>query len=265
MSETFPSDTTIPTAIVPSPNHGERRGVSRPHLIILHYTGMRDAAEALARLCSPASEVSAHYMIFEDGGLVQCVPESRRAWHAGSSFWAGATDINSRSIGIEIANPGHEHGYVAFPEKQIESVIALCRDIMSRTGISAPHVLAHSDVAPTRKMDPGENFPWQTLHDHGIGDWAQPSPVRPPKTLTTAMKGDRVAGLQRDLARYGYEIDVTGDYDEQTSAVVRAFQRHFRPALIDGNADGGTQAMLTALLGGHGKVDRFGGFPAPPR
>ncbi len=266
MTETFKPDTTLPARVVASPNHGERVGVERPTLIILHYTGMQDAAEALARLCSPASEVSAHYMICEDGDIVQSVPEARRAWHAGASAWAGATDINSRSIGIEIANPGHEHGYVSFPDAQIKSVIALCRDIMFRNRILPQHVLAHSDVAPTRKMDPGEKFPWHRLHDEGIGDWAQPSLTRAaPKKITPTSRPERIIALQNDLASYGYDIRANGRYDEQTSAVVRAFQRHFRPALVDGIADAGTQAMLAALLNKSGQSDGISNARLPPR
>jgi N-acetylmuramoyl-L-alanine amidase len=265
MTETFKPDTTLPVRIAASPNHGERIGVERPSLIILHYTGMQDAHEALARLCSPASEVSAHYMIFEDGDIAQSVPEARRAWHAGASSWAGATDINSHSIGIEIANPGHEHGYVSFPDAQIKSVIALCRDIMLRNRILPQHVLAHSDIAPTRKMDPGEKFPWQWLHDEGIGDWAQPAPARAHKKITPTSRAERIAALQHDLARYGYDIRTSGCYDDQTSAVVRAFQRHFRPISVDGIADAGTQAMLAALIEKHSKVDRISDTGLPLR
>ncbi len=246
MSEPFPPDAALPLRLQPSPNHGERRGGARPDMILLHYTGMPDAAEAIARLCSPASEVSAHYVVLEDGGIVQCVAEARRAWHAGPSTWGGVTDINSHAIGIEIANPGHEHGYLPFPDAQIAAVIALCRDILARHRIPPHRVLAHSDVAPTRKMDPGEKFPWERLHEAGIGDWTQPIATHA-RALQPGACGRRVAALQQDLAAYGYGIDVTARYDEQTGAVVRAFQRHFRPHRVDGIADAGTQAMLAGL------------------
>lgn len=247
MMAMFQPDTSLPAAVMPSPNHGERQGVVAPDMIILHYTGMPRADEALERLCSAASEVSAHYMIFEDGRIVQCVPEGRRAWHAGASFWAGASDLNSHSIGIEIDNPGHEYGYVTFPDRQIDAVIALCRDVIARRRIDPRRVLAHSDVAPTRKMDPGEKFPWQKLFGAGIGDWAQPAPKRR-RTITPASDADTIRAWQRDLARYGYDAPATGIYDEHTAAVVRAFQRHFRPKRVDGVADAGTQAMLEGLL-----------------
>jgi N-acetylmuramoyl-L-alanine amidase len=144
-------------AVIPSPNHDERKlGVD---LLLLHYTGMKTAADARARLIDPAAKVSSHYLVDEDGGIAQLVPEARRAWHAGLSSWKSVTDINSCSVGIEIVNPGHEFGYRDFPEAQIEAVIALCRDIVARHSIPARRVLAHSDVAPARKEDPGERFP----------------------------------------------------------------------------------------------------------
>ena len=145
----------------------------RPDMILLHYTGMFDASVALDRLCTAGSEVSAHYLVLEDGHVIQMVPEGRRAWHAGASFWGGETDINSCSIGIEIANPGHDYGYPDFPKRQIAAVTALCRGIQTRNTIRPERVLAHSDVAPSRKNDPGEKFPWQTLWDFGrraLGD-----------------------------------------------------------------------------------------------
>ncbi len=147
-----------------SPNHGERVGVTGPDSIILHYTGMPDGDGALAWLCNPASQVSCHYFVREDGRILQLVPEARRAWHAGRSVWAGKTDMNSHSIGIEIANPGHDGGSPPFPAVQIDAVVALCRDLCARHQIPAPRVLAHSDIAPARKADPGEKFPWRTLH-----------------------------------------------------------------------------------------------------
>ena len=164
----FQPDSFVVAEVRPSPNHDERKLDRKPDLILLHYTGMQTGAAALERLCSAESKVSSHYVVFEDGRIVQCVPEERRAWHAGVSFWAGETDINSCSIGIEIVNPGHEFGYVDFPLRQIAAVISLCKSIITRRGpIAADRVLAHSDVAPTRKQDPGEKFPWALLHEFG--------------------------------------------------------------------------------------------------
>ena len=173
----FRPDSCVVAEVKASPNHGERKGGAKPDMIVLHYTGMRDAKLALEHLCSPLSEVSAHYVVMEDGHIVQCVPESRRAWHAGVSSWAGETDINSCSIGIEIANPGHDYGYPDFPRRQTAAMIALCRSILTRHRIPANRVLGHSDVAPSRKKDPGEKFPWRLLHDSGIGLWVKPAPI----------------------------------------------------------------------------------------
>ncbi len=163
----FRPDSCVVAEVKASPNHGERKGDAKPDMIVLHYTGMRDSKLALEHLCSPLSEVSAHYVVMEDGHIVQCVPESRRAWHAGVSSWAGETDVNSCSIGIEIANPGHDYGYPDFPRRQIAATIALCRSIFTRHRIPADRVVAHSDIAPTRKKDPGEKFPWRLFHDFG--------------------------------------------------------------------------------------------------
>jgi N-acetylmuramoyl-L-alanine amidase len=243
----FPPDPRLPVDIVPSPNHSERRDGARPDMILLHYTGMPDAAAALARLCDPASEVSAHYLVFEDGRIVQSVPEARRAWHAGSSDWAGVTDNNSRSIGVEIANPGHDHGYRDFPPAQIEAVIALCRDIIARRGIRPERVLGHSDIAPLRKQDPGERFPWAALHAAGIGHWVEPAPLTAGEALRPGATGTAVAALQRALHDYGYGVEITAAYDALTEAVVRAFQQHFRPARVDGIADPSTLDTLQRL------------------
>ena len=173
----FRPDSCVVAEVKASPNHGERKGGAKPDMIVLHYTGMRDSKLALEHLCSPLSEVSAHYVVMEGGHIVQCVPESRRAWHAGASSWDGETDINSCSIGIEIANPGHDYGYPDFPRRQIAAAIALCRSIFTRHRIRADRVLAHSDIAPSRKKDPGEKFPWRLLHDSGIGLWVKPAPI----------------------------------------------------------------------------------------
>jgi N-acetylmuramoyl-L-alanine amidase len=244
----FAPDAQIVTSVVPSPNHGERRNGAHPDMLVLHYTGMRSADEALARLCSPVSEVSAHYLIFEDGNVVQLVAEASRAWHAGVSAWAGESDINSRSIGIEIANPGHDFGYPDFPEQQIAAVIALCRDILARHPVSPDRVVAHSDIAPTRKQDPGEKFPWQRLHEAGIGLWVQPAALQAGPALTIGESGPAVAQLQAALTAYGYGLEPSGRYDALTRDVVTAFQRHFRPARVDGLADPSTITTLQCLI-----------------
>jgi N-acetylmuramoyl-L-alanine amidase len=245
----FQPDSFMVADVVPSPNHDARKG-GAPDMILLHYTGMQTGDAALARLCAPDSKVSAHYVVFEDGRIVQCVPEDRRAWHAGLSFWGSKSDINSRSIGIEIVNPGHEFGYRDFPLRQVAAVISLCKSIVTRRGPIAPErVLAHSDVAPGRKQDPGERFPWTLLHDSGIGHWVRPAALAlEGPTLRIGDEGDPVLQLQRMLASYGYGVDETGHYDERTRDVVTAFQRHFRPARVDGIADASTMRTLRALI-----------------
>lgn len=248
MPAAFTPDPVLAAEVAASPNHGERRSIGVPDLILLHYTGMKTAAEALARLCDPAAKVSAHYFVREDGRILQLVPEALRAWHAGKSVWDGDADVNSRSIGIEIVNPGHDFGYPDFPDRQIEAVIALCRDIAARRKIRAGRVLAHSDVAPSRKQDPGEKFPWRRLHRAGVGHFVEPAPIVEGPVLRRGDRGEAVASLQTELALYGYGVAVTGEYDETTAAVVAAFQRHFRPARIDGIADVSTVRTLTDLL-----------------
>lgn len=244
----FQPDSFIVADVVPSPNIDERKG-GPPDIILLHYTGMLTGEAALERLTSAESKVSAHYVVFEDGRIVQCVPEDRRAWHAGVSHWAGETDINSRAIGIEIVNPGHEFGYQNFPLRQIAAVISLCKSIMTRRTISGDRVLAHSDVAPSRKQDPGEKFPWQLLHESGVGHWVRPAPANTDGVkLHPGDRGDAVTRLQRMLAAYGYGLEETGFYDDATRDVVTAFQRHFRQARVDGVADPSTQMTLRALI-----------------
>jgi N-acetylmuramoyl-L-alanine amidase len=252
---TFPAESSVVAEVRPSPNHGERAGNKRPDMIILHYTGMPDARSALERLCSPGSEVSAHYFVFEDGKIAQLVPESRRAWHAGVSSWAGETDINSCSIGIEIVNPGHDYGYPDFPKRQIAAVTALCRGIQTRNTISPARVLAHSDVAPSRKQDPGEKFPWPILWDSGVGHWVNPAKIVDGGPVAAlGDRGDVVAAIQENLSKYGYGITVGGTYDSSTHDVVKAFQRHFRPERVDGIVDGSTRATLLELLAQRGRV-----------
>ncbi|WP_027034951.1 N-acetylmuramoyl-L-alanine amidase [Mesorhizobium ciceri] len=231
-----------------SPNFGPRRETPRPDMIVLHYTGMATGAGAEAWLCDPASEVSSHYLVHENGHIVQMVRESDRAWHAGKSSWFGRADINSCSVGIEIVNPGHSLGYPGFPRRQIDAVIGLCRGIAGRHSIAAERVLAHSDVAPGRKIDPGEKFPWRTLFEVGVGHLVAAAPVRRGATLTTGDTGGDVEALQSMLALYGYGVEISGVFDRQTEAVVEAFQRHFRPRKVDGVADGSTLRTLQRLL-----------------
>ena len=247
---TFQPDSFIVSEVSPSPNLDERKDGRRPDMILLHYTGMQNGEAALSRLCMAASRVSAHYVVFEDGRIVQCVPEDKRAWHAGESSWAGETDINSRSIGIEIVNPGHEFGYRNFPLRQTAAVISLCRSILTRRGpLSAERRLGHSDVAPARKQDPGEKFPWELLSESGIGHWVSAAPLDlEGPTIKPGDRGEQVARLQRTLASYGYAIAETGSYDDATGIVVTAFQRHFRPAKVDGIADASTLLTLRALI-----------------
>jgi N-acetylmuramoyl-L-alanine amidase len=242
----FPPDSPLVRQTRPSPNHDER--ASATDILLLHYTGMTSTAEAVDRLCNPEAKVSAHYVVEEDGNILQLVPEARRAWHAGLSSWEGVTDINSRSIGIEIGNPGHAYGYPDFPEPQIAAVIALCRDLVARHRFRSDRVLAHSDVAPLRKWDPGEKFPWERLHRAGVGAWVEPAPMTPGMALAPCDTGSEVAQLQAGLRMYGYGIEATGIYDELTAAVVAAFQRHFRPACVDGRADLSTIETLRTLL-----------------
>lgn len=245
----FRPDSPCVAQVVPSANFGDRAGTARPDLIVLHYTGMPSADEALQRLCDPAAQVSAHYFVFEDGRVVQMVPERMRAWHAGVSCWRGERDINSRSIGIEIANPGHEFGYPDFPERQIEATLGLCGDIAARHGIGRQGLVAHSDVAPARKQDPGEKFPWARFAAAGLGLWVEPAPLSFAGPELGPGRSDRIVEtLRNDLQTLGYEAGAGIDYDEPLTFAVTAFQRHFRPARIDGLADASTRDTLRRLL-----------------
>ncbi|WP_419693786.1 N-acetylmuramoyl-L-alanine amidase [Mesorhizobium muleiense] len=230
-----------------SPNFGPRR--ETVDMIVLHYTGMETGAGAEAWLCDPASEVSSHYLVHEDGRIVQMVRESDRAWHAGKSSWFGRSDINSCSVGIEIVNPGHSLGYRNFPKRQIEALIGLCKGIVQRHSIPAQRVLAHSDVAPGRKIDPGERFPWKALFEAGVGHLAEAAPVRRGAVLKASDASAEVEALQSMLALYGYGVEISGAFDRQTEIVVEAFQRHFRQRKVDGVADGSTFRTLERLLG----------------
>ncbi|MEE7455694.1 N-acetylmuramoyl-L-alanine amidase [Methylorubrum populi] len=243
----FAADSPLVEAVLASPNRGVR-AAGGLDMLILHYTGMPTAQGALDRLRDPAAEVSAHYFVFEDGRIVQLVPEADRAWHAGAGAWAGSRDINSRSIGIEIAHPGHAGGLPPYPEAQIAAVTALAADIVRRWAIPGPRVLAHSDVAPARKEDPGELFPWERLALAGVGHWVPPAPIRDGRFFAAGDAGEPVEALQAMFALYGYEQPITGRFDEGMRAVVTAFQRHFRPTRIDGVADSSTITTLRDLM-----------------
>ena len=215
----------------PSPNHDAR---ALPiSLVVLHYTGMQSAEEALDRLCDPAAKVSAHYLIDEAGTVTQLVEEAQRAWHAGKSNWRGITDINSASIGIELANPGHEWGYRAFPEAQMAALLPLLAGIMARHQITPANVIGHSDVAPARKADPGELFDWARLARHGLA-----AAVPKPRTL---LPYDNQHAFYLALERFGYDIS-------DPIAATTAFQRRWRPACIDGWYDGELAGILFELL-----------------
>ncbi|MDG4719881.1 MULTISPECIES: N-acetylmuramoyl-L-alanine amidase [Thalassospira] len=225
----------------PSPNFGPRPDGCPVDILVLHYTGMPTGQAALDRLCDPQSSVSSHYLIEEDGRIFKLVDEDKRAWHAGRGCWQDCTDINSRSIGIEIVNPGHEFGYRAFPDAQIASVVALCQDILARHDIPANRIIAHSDMAPDRKEDPGELFPWQYLAQNGIGIW-------PDAGEDLAVDPNRFDELL-DQIGYGWPAensDDTGHEDYRTKRVI-AFQRRWRSKDISGVIDGQCMAIAAAL------------------
>ncbi len=227
----------------PSPNHDERDGPV--DILILHYTGMKTAQDAIDRLRDPAARVSSHYLVDEDGTIIRLVPEDRRAWHAGISYWRGAEQLNGRSIGIEIVNPGHEWGYRDFPAAQMTAVADLCRSILSRHAIPPRNVLAHSDVAPDRKDDPGERFDWRGLAAQGIGLW--------PEDVEGADAGGEIedeaclAEIRSGLIDIGYRVAPRGPLDASLSTVLRAFQRHWRQESITGRADAGTGRRIAAV------------------
>lgn len=229
----------------PSPNFDNR--TAPPDMVVLHYTGMPTGSEALDRLCDPAAKVSSHYLVEEDGRVFRLVAEARRAWHAGVSFWKGERDINARSIGIEIVNPGHAYGYRPFPDVQTAAVIALLDEVRSRWSIPDAFILGHSDVAPDRKEDPGELFPWRRLHAAGHGLWAEPS-AAPGEPLGEGDEGVGVFALQAALTRLGYDCAPSGRYEPRTRTLVTAFQRHWVPHRLDGVADGETRARLMAII-----------------
>lgn len=220
----------MPPRDLPSPNQDDRPPGTPIDTLVLHYTGMRSGAEAIARLRDPAAKVSSHYVVEEDGTIFRLVPEHRRAAHAGISHWRGHTALNGRSIGIEIVNPGHEWGYRHFPALQMAAVCDLCLDILARHPIPARNVVAHSDIAPDRKQDPGELFDWEGLARNGVGLWPDRDPPAPPDDRTLPL-----------LGAIGYRTDLP------LPVLVTAFQRHWLPGRADGVADEVTRARLAAV------------------
>jgi N-acetylmuramoyl-L-alanine amidase len=230
---------------LPSPNHDERPAGIPIDILILHYTGTQTAQAAIDRLRDPAARVSCHYVVDEDGSMLGMVPEERRAWHAGASYWRGHTELNDRSIGIELVNPGHESGYRDFPVLQLAAVCDLCLSILSRHPIPARNIVGHSDVAPERKQDPGERFEWQALAQNGVGLW----PDDMPDIGTGGVVRDAASlrDVRAALAEIGYRVVPEGPLDPALAAVLRAFQRHWRPEAVTGQADAGTLARLLGV------------------
>jgi N-acetylmuramoyl-L-alanine amidase len=227
---------------LPSPNQDDRPADAPIDMLILHYTGMRSAREAIDRLRDPAARVSSHYVVDEDGAILRLVPEERRAFHAGLSYWRGHRELNGRSIGIEIVNPGHQWGYRDFPVLQLAALCDLCLTILTRHPIPQRNVVAHSDVAPDRKQDPGEKFDWQGLAANGVGLWPSGDGELPVEPAVS------VHDVRAALIAIGYELPEDGPLDGELSKVLRAFQRHWRQEAITGDPDAGTLARLWAML-----------------
>jgi len=230
---------------LPSPNHDERPAGILIDILILHYTGTQTAQVAIDRLRDPAARVSCHYVVEEYGSVLRMVPEERRAQHAGISYWRGHTGLNDRSIGIEVVNPGHEWGYRDFPVLQLAAVCDLCLSILSRHPIPARNIIGHSDVAPDRAQDPGERFEWQALAQNGIGLW--PDGVPDLGSGGTVRDAASLRDVRAALAEIGYRVVPEGPLDPALAAVLRAFQRHWRPEAVTGQADAGTLARLLAV------------------
>ena len=261
-------DSPLVDALRPSPNFGARKDGKTVDCIIVHYTGMpagkglSSGERAIRWLENPVAQVSAHYVVDEDGRITQMVAEAQRAWHAGAGAWGGERDINSVSIGIEIAHPGHiwdlgaipdrdstapvepHPGYYEYAPGQILAVIRLISDIVRRQRLNPNHILAHSDIAPARKQDPGEKFPWNQLFEAGLGLWVEPEPVGGDPGFGPGDQGEAIRAHQKVLASLGYDIAANGLFDETTREVITAFQRHWRQARVDGRSDLST--ILTA-------------------
>ncbi|MBL0320341.1 MAG: N-acetylmuramoyl-L-alanine amidase [Alphaproteobacteria bacterium] len=232
----------------PSPNFSSRPDGGDIDMVVLHYTGMRTGEDALERLCDKESEVSSHYLIAEDGTIYQLVQDDKRAWHAGQSAWRGKDQCNNRSIGIEIVNPGHEWGYRPFPAAQMQSVLRLCKELIRKYAISARNIVGHSDIAPTRKQDPGELFPWEWLAENGVGLWVAPDYTKDMVLLTRGDEGENVELIQKALAYYGYSIECSGKYDLDTALIVTTFKRHFCPERVNDKWDGTAAKSLLRLI-----------------
>lgn len=218
-------------------------------MLVLHYTDMLSAEAAIARLSDPEANVSAHYVVDEGGAVTQLVAEEARAWHAGESHWRGHNNINARAIGIEIANRGHSHDYPDFPAAQMEAVAALCHAITARHAIAPRNVVGHSDIAFLRKQDPGEKFDWRWLAAQGIGLFPTGAGALTGHDLTLGASGLEVMRLQTSLANWGYGLKLDGRYGDKTQACVMAFQRHYRPAVLNGVWDSECAGLLAALHG----------------
>ncbi len=230
---------------LPSPNHDARPDDTPIDMLVLHYTGMTSAAAAIARLRDPVAKVSSHYVVDEDGTVLRLVAEQRRAWHGGESFWRGHRALNGRSIGIEIVNPGHDWGYRPFPVLQLVAVCDLCLEILSRHPIPPRNVVAHSDIAPDRKQDPGELFDWRGLARNGVGLWPEVADLG---EIGALRSGHELARVRAALREVGYDVAAHGGEDRALATVLRAFQRHWRPEAVTGMADMGTVARLLGLL-----------------
>jgi N-acetylmuramoyl-L-alanine amidase len=232
-----------------TPNFDDRPEGTAINTIVYHYTGMRDVQEAIDRLCDPESKVSAHYVIDEDGEILQLVDEEKRAWHAGVSSWRGKEGVNAFSIGLEIVNPGHEFGYEPFPIRQIESVVRLSQEIMERHPIENRNIVGHSDVAPGRKQDPGELFPWKILAEEGVGLWPDVPLAFEEEMEEYFLDYDlNIEEMQQALKSFGYGLNVTGEMDIPTKNVIKAFQRHFLPAYISGRWGGRENYILERIM-----------------
>jgi len=248
----FKPDSPFVGDVISSDNIGDRRSGLTPSILVMHYTGLPTIERAIEVLSDPVCEVSCHYVIDLDGRIIQMVAEAKRAWHAGLSSWHAETDINSMSIGIEIHNLGQHTGntgYPDFPDRQMQAVERLSRDIITRHHIKPCNVVGHSDIAPGRKTDPGEKFDWRRLHAAGIGHWVAPGPLDPAdQGYGPGDCSDAVGQFQLALKSYGYGLKASGILDDWTQTVVMAFQRHFRPARIDGRIDRSTIDTLDRLI-----------------
>jgi N-acetylmuramoyl-L-alanine amidase len=260
-------DSPLVADLVPSPNVEPRKEGLGPSILLLHYTGLPSVEKAIEVLSRPDCKVSCHYVVDVDGRIIQMVAERDRAWHAGVAFWAGERDINSASIGIEIQNPGHLNGYPDFPEPQMQAVRALARDIAARRAIRPERVLAHSDVAPGRKIDPGEKFDWRSLAEEGIGHWVPPAALdADDEGAGAGAHGPTVLEARALLAGYGYRLQPHGSVDDDMQSVVRAFQLHFRPMRADGRLDRSTLDTLSRLVASLSSPDPISaGFPRRSR